>query len=210
MIKKETFKIKMEEARDLLGSTMKISAFQVMYDRCYTFYNNSDFEQAIDQIVENGDKLIYPVLKKAMDKARERRVDMELRNKKAQQAKEAAKYERTRGDISSVKSIIEDLQKRIEYPELADGLKIVKYNSVLVHENGRREECFIDFGQKGFDDALTVVHELVDGHMMRRCVLNTTGLKIVTREMERDQDEYYKQKDRFEHNDNDFVREAQA
>jgi hypothetical protein len=182
MIKHEVFKKKMEEARDLLGSAMKISAFDTMYDRFKDWYDTQDFTQGIDAVVEDGSKLIYPVIRKSMDKYRERRVEAEIRSQKSKEVKEMGRVERTRGEIADVQSIVKDLEKRMafepgEFPEIP----FVKYNTVLVHESGFKEDCYIDQNQPGFEEAVTIVHEQDGESIRRRVVLDTTGLKIVSK-----------------------------
>jgi hypothetical protein len=180
MISREKFKNKMEEARDLLGSTMKLSAFDAMYDRIKDNYIDKDFIQAIDAVVENGEKLIYPVLVKSLNTYKDRRMEAQRRDEKRQRSREMARLEGDRTkDLVTVKSIVDDLGKRLQFEGKFPDLPYVKLNSVLVCKDGSKENCFIDDKQPGFWDRVTVEHELFCGDISRRLNLNTDGLRVV-------------------------------
>lgn len=180
MIKQETFRTKMAEAKDLLGSNMKAQAFDTMYDRLKDYYTNGDFEKAIDAVVENGDKLVYPVLKKALTFYKVRRVESDIKTDKAKEAKEMSHLEQDRGGYD-IQSIIKDLQRRLAFEGKFPEIPYIKYNSVIIDFEGNAINCYIDASQPGFEDHLTVVHEEEGGGLMRNVYIDTVGLNIIQR-----------------------------
>ena len=59
-IRQETFKEKMAEAKMLLGSPMKVEAFNAIWDRFKDSFTTSDFSQAMDIVDRKRRKTYIP------------------------------------------------------------------------------------------------------------------------------------------------------
>ena len=178
-IRQETFKEKMAEAKMLLGSPMKVEAFNAIWDRFKDSFTTSDFSQAMDIVIESGEKLIYPVILRALRTCKNRRMEAELRTSREKEAKEARLSE---GDVgmAEVKTIIADMQKRIGFDNGKFlGLPIIKNNTVLIRKDGTREKCYMDPNQPGFDDACMVVYVQDGEARIRQVYIDPLKVKII-------------------------------
>lgn len=177
MISDVIYKQKMREILMLTNSNMKAEAVSLIYDRIANRFIMADFLGACEEMMEYDGRISYPVLLKALQKQKTRRLNAEEEALRRSSTEKSVRE----GSLSpEIQAILRDLKSgKIK----SNSRTHLKSNAILIRKNGSKEDVMIDFGDERFQRAVT--HETItrDGQSVLQAYLDTSiiPVKIIDR-----------------------------
>lgn len=153
MIMRELYTEKMREAKLLLNAAILTAAVDAIYDRIKDKYIQQDFEYAIEALIERGDKISYPALKKYLERYKQTRLDAERQRDKMKESREKRDISKCPAPIAEmVKAYIDRNSAALEKFDMKQ--PFLKGNAVIIAEDGRRKDAIVDCNDEAFIKSL--------------------------------------------------------